>query len=456
MMLGFVPLPNLQISDRASELYIVTGASGSQDTFTRPDKPGLNVNIPSNLWKVVLVLDDPGSGVSDINENTLAFAVYAPNDDSVLERNWRNAANGYVRPVRDVENLTNYNFLSNIPIHIQNQIEQIPQNQLYQRINDLFDSLPNASLLADSTQFGNSGPTTIIADRTIGHNGFTEDICSIRNKLYCPQEVGRLKTTASVSSFDSTFPQVSSGKISSQTAMEFNQFSSLQISPNKHSSINTSTPESSIAQVGFTEISSNQLASRKVGISQISAGQIGTGQISPFKSSSTQVCPIQIGSNQFDSFHFGIGQIDSSQISQDKVSIFDDDSREVSFTSGIPFEQTFSSHNITPQIISNLNNSATNIWSDLLQYETQLDIDFQITDLPAGQLAEATIAGFDSSGKPNAGKILIDYDANGVGWFIDETPLDNSEFTTQNSNTPVGWVAQSKTQQKRQIKDYID
>ncbi len=51
---------------------------------------------------------------------------------------------------------------------------------------------------------------------------------------------------------------------------------------------------------------------------------------------------------------------------------------------------------------------------------------FQITDLPQGQLAEANIAGFDSSEKPNAGTILIDHDANGVGCFIDETPLDNS------------------------------
>ena len=34
----------------------------------------------------------------------------------------------------------------------------------------------------------------------------------------------------------------------------------------------------------------------------------------------------------------------------------------------------------------------------------------------------------DRAGKPNAGTILIDYDANGIGWFIDETPLDKSEL----------------------------
>lgn len=62
------------------------------------------------------------------------------------------------------------------------------------------------------------------------------------------------------------------------------------------------------------------------------------------------------------------------------------------------------------------------------------NINFQITDLPTGQLAEATIRGFDENGVANAGKILIDHDANGlppkgcVGWFVDETPLENSEF----------------------------
>ena len=59
-------------------------------------------------------------------------------------------------------------------------------------------------------------------------------------------------------------------------------------------------------------------------------------------------------------------------------------------------------HDLTPQIINELNNSATKIWSDLHQPETQLDIDLQITDFPKEQLAEATITGFDENGVPNA------------------------------------------------------
>ncbi|MDJ0903930.1 MAG: hypothetical protein QNJ55_34600 [Xenococcus sp. MO_188.B8] len=43
---------------------------------------------------------------------------------------------------------------------------------------------------------------------------------------------------------------------------------------------------------------------------------------------------------------------------------------------------------------------------------------FQITDLPQGQLAEANIAGFDSSEKPNAGTILIDQPMESVGLLM--------------------------------------
>ncbi|MBD2241881.1 hypothetical protein H6G35_35755 [Aulosira sp. FACHB-113] len=42
---------------------------------------------------------------------------------------------------------------------------------------------------------------------------------------------------------------------------------------------------------------------------------------------------------------------------------------------------------------------------------------------------------YDSLGRPNGGTILIDDDANGVGWFIDPTPNDNSEFSQTLTDT---------------------
>ncbi|MBD2594927.1 hypothetical protein H6G74_11375 [Nostoc spongiaeforme FACHB-130] len=73
------------------------------------------------------------------------------------------------------------------------------------------------------------------------------------------------------------------------------------------------------------------------------------------------------------------------------------------------------------------------LWFTL--FDPTFNLTFQITDLPTGQLAEAQITKYDSFGRPNGGTILIDNDANGVGWFIDPTPLENSEFTTTLTDT---------------------
>jgi hypothetical protein len=73
------------------------------------------------------------------------------------------------------------------------------------------------------------------------------------------------------------------------------------------------------------------------------------------------------------------------------------------------------------------------LWQAL--FDPTFNLTLQITDLPTGQLAEAQITDYDSLGRPNGGTILIDADANGIGWFIDPTPNDNSEFTTSLTNT---------------------
>jgi hypothetical protein len=79
----------------------------------------------------------------------------------------------------------------------------------------------------------------------------------------------------------------------------------------------------------------------------------------------------------------------------------------------------------------------TNTYKDNLLnlFDPSFNINFSFTDLPTGQLAEAQITDYDSLGRLNGGTLLIDTDANGVGWFIDQTPFDNSEFTTSLTDT---------------------
>jgi hypothetical protein len=54
------------------------------------------------------------------------------------------------------------------------------------------------------------------------------------------------------------------------------------------------------------------------------------------------------------------------------------------------------------------------------------DINFQVADLPAGNLGWTTAAG----------SIILDRSAAGYGWFIDRTPADDSEFAAGVVNSP--------------------
>ncbi len=274
-------------------------------------------------------------------------------------------------------------FLSDIPISLQNIIEQRNRTEILQWINNRPST---AQLLA-------------VPDTTIGHTSVFED-----------------------SSFKPCNIEISS--IGQQSMAEigiiergFRQIGTSQIDVAEIGLYHIALEKKNLSQISMTEISPFTS----------SIFQISSAQISPTQVSKTKVRQVYPSITEIGIFKNNVRDIDITQTSTGHF-----DSRKVSFASSIPSKQFFSIHN-SPEIINNLNNTATNIWSNLLQTETQLDITFQITDLPTGELAEATITGFDPFGRPNAGTILIDYNANGIGWFIDPTPLENSEFEIRSS-----------------------
>ncbi|BAY15047.1 DNA/RNA non-specific endonuclease [Anabaenopsis circularis NIES-21] len=95
------------------ELYIVAGPSGSQG---EPLKG--KVTIPKSTWKIVVVLDNPGSGINGITANTRVIAVNIPNEQE-LNNDWR----AYKVSVDQLEQLTGYDFLSLVSPNIQEVIE---------------------------------------------------------------------------------------------------------------------------------------------------------------------------------------------------------------------------------------------------------------------------------------------------------------------------------------------
>jgi len=108
-----------ELVSQGKELYIIAGSAGSQK---QPLKG--KVIIPATTWKIVVVLDRPGAGLSGVTTNTRVIAVNIPNQDAI-DNDWR----AYRVSVDELERLTGYNFLSKVNSSIQRAIEARVDNQ---------------------------------------------------------------------------------------------------------------------------------------------------------------------------------------------------------------------------------------------------------------------------------------------------------------------------------------
>lgn len=95
-------------------LYIIAGGSGEKERIADG-----KVSVPEDTWKVVVVVDTPDFDIDEITTNSQVIAVLMPNSDTVRNTSWRD----YCVSVDVVEDLTGYDFLSNIPKSIQHEIE---------------------------------------------------------------------------------------------------------------------------------------------------------------------------------------------------------------------------------------------------------------------------------------------------------------------------------------------
>ncbi|MBC1218559.1 DNA/RNA non-specific endonuclease [Nostoc sp. UCD121] len=107
-----------ELVSQGKELYIVAGPFGS---LGEPLKG--KVTVPKSTWKIVVVLDNPGSGLNGITASTRVIAVNIPNEQEI-NNDWR----AYKVSVDQLENLTGYDFLSNISPNIQEVIESKVDN----------------------------------------------------------------------------------------------------------------------------------------------------------------------------------------------------------------------------------------------------------------------------------------------------------------------------------------
>ncbi len=110
---------------QGNELYIICGPYGKggisavgYSEFVNGDG-GVNIDVPAQVWKIVVVIPNGNNDIDRIDNNTRVIAVKMPNTQACSAQNWKY----YRTSVDDIEALTGYNFLSNVPDAIESVIE---------------------------------------------------------------------------------------------------------------------------------------------------------------------------------------------------------------------------------------------------------------------------------------------------------------------------------------------
>jgi endonuclease G len=104
-------------------LYIIAGGvgqggTGSNGGVTQTVANG-HVVVPAYTWKVIMVLPQGTDDVSRVTTSTRCIAIIMPNTQGIRNNAWQQ----YIVSVDQVEQLTGYDFFSNVPTDIQAVIE---------------------------------------------------------------------------------------------------------------------------------------------------------------------------------------------------------------------------------------------------------------------------------------------------------------------------------------------
>jgi hypothetical protein len=403
------------VKDRQGRIKTRNGGNEGRD-FSWLENPK-QIGIPEFLWKIIVPLR-PGKGLADINENTQIVAAIMPNvDPRKFPNNQLILRNGtvinlsspgvwetYAVTVDDVEELTGYNFFSQLPKELQNTIEA--------RRNTSF--VLNAALLADTeTQFSSLFPRPPLSVNELP-SGFEE--LSIGQNNTNSNEIAQIKLPDSPSQINIEQPSKIKHVPSGSFQVDVSHIAVLEIGITHLSPSESSPFQINGDKVSFLQESTIQINSSPVGFIRNNISQISFGQVSPFQVNlmepslsqfgSGQISPTEVGFSQISSIEVNSRQINSTQIHPLQVN-----PSKISLPSSIPLKQFLDSysHTSTPASTNTFKDNPLNLWSTL--FDPTFNINLQITDLPTGQLAEAQLTQYDQQGRPNGGTILIDHNA---------------------------------------------
>ena len=111
-----------QLMSNGNDVYIIAGVSGTGGTGQNGYATSIangKLTVPATLWKILIVVPAGADNTFQITENTRIIAVNIPNEQSAADKPWR----AYSTSVDQLEALTGYDFLSNVPTAIQQVIE---------------------------------------------------------------------------------------------------------------------------------------------------------------------------------------------------------------------------------------------------------------------------------------------------------------------------------------------
>lgn len=103
------------------EIYVIMGSYGSGGTGSNGSATtvdGGKVVVPSNIWKVIVVLPNGNNDLSRITTSTRVIAVNTPNINTI-NTDWTQ----YITSVKAIENATGYTLLSAVPASIRTVLE---------------------------------------------------------------------------------------------------------------------------------------------------------------------------------------------------------------------------------------------------------------------------------------------------------------------------------------------
>lgn len=107
------------LTDAGNECYIIMGAYGNAATLNSG-----KITVPTNVWKVVVVLPNGNNDISRINANTRVIAINTPNSNNTND-DWKT----HRTSVKAIEDATGYNLLSVLPANVKQALATKVDNQ---------------------------------------------------------------------------------------------------------------------------------------------------------------------------------------------------------------------------------------------------------------------------------------------------------------------------------------